>query len=169
MHIILTTPRFYLRQFRLDDAPLLRELNGDPEVVKYVHEPVMDTVGKAVQVLTDIILPQYHLYNMGRWAVHLKENNEFVGWCGLKTIGNIIDLGYRFHRHNWGKGYATEAATHVVDYGFKVLQISLITAHAHIENLASQHVLKKTGMQFIKEEIADNCPVKTYTISKPSN
>jgi RimJ/RimL family protein N-acetyltransferase len=126
----------------------------------------MDSVEKAAKVLTDIILPQYHLYNMGRWAIHLKENNEFIGWCGLKTIDTIIDLGCRFHRHNWGKGYATEAATHVLEYGFKVLQIPLITAHAHIENLASQHVLQKTGMQFIKEEIVDNCPVKTYTLSR---
>lgn len=168
MHLILHTPRLYLRQFTLDDAALLQQLNGDPEVVKYVHEPVMDTVDKATQVLKDIILPQYSLYNMGRWAVHLKENNEFVGWCGLKTIGTIIDLGYRFHQHNWGKGYATESATHVLDYGFHVLQIPLITAHAHIENTASQHVLEKIGMQFIKEEISDNCPVKTYNISKPA-
>lgn len=168
MHIILTTPRLYLRRFTPDDAPLLQELNGDAEVIKYVHEPVMDSIEKAAQVLNDIILPQYQLYNMGRWAVHHKANNEFVGWCGLKTIGTVIDLGYRFHQRNWGKGYATESATHVLDYGFRVLQLPLITAHAHIENKASQHVLQKIGMQFIKEEVADNCPVKTYTITKPA-
>jgi RimJ/RimL family protein N-acetyltransferase len=165
MQIILQTPRLILRQFTLDDAPLLQELNGDPEVVKYVHEPVMDSVEKATQVLKNIILPQYHLYNMGRWAVHLKDNNEFIGWCGLKTIGNVIDLGYRFHQRNWGKGYATESAKHVVEYGFKVLHIPVITGHAHIENTASQKVLEKTGLQFIKEEVIDNCPVKTYTIT----
>jgi RimJ/RimL family protein N-acetyltransferase len=168
MHLILQTPRLYLRQFALEDAALLQQLNGDPEVVKFVHEPVMDSIEKATQVLKDIMLPQYSLYNMGRWAVHVKSNNEFVGWCGLKTVdGGIIDLGYRFHKHNWGKGYATESATHVLDYGFRVLNIPLITAHAHIENKASQKVLEKIGMQFIKEEISDNSPVKTYTKTQP--
>lgn len=165
MHIILQTPRLILRQFTLDDASLFQELNGDPEVVKYIHEPTVDSVEQATTILKDIILPQYHVYNMGRWAVHLKENNEFVGWCGLKTIDTIVDLGYRFHQHNWGKGYATESAKYVVEYGFRVLHIPVITGHAHIENIASQKVLEKTGLQFIKEEVIDNCPVKTYTIS----
>jgi [ribosomal protein S5]-alanine N-acetyltransferase len=162
MHLILQTPRLYLRRFTPDDAALLQALNCDPEVIKYVHEPVMDTVEKASQVLQDIILPQYHLYNMGRWAVHLKENNAFVGWCGLKTIDTIIDLGYRFHKHNWGKGYATESAMHVLEYGFRVLQLPVINAHAHVENTASQHVLQKIGMQYIKDDVVDGCPVKTF-------
>lgn len=168
MNIILQTPRLYLRQFTLDDAALLQQLNCDPEVVKYVHEPTLDSIEQAETVLKNIIFPQYHLYNMGRWAVHTKENNEFVGWCGLKTIDDVIDLGYRFHQRNWGKGYATESAQHVLDYGLRVLQIPLITGRAHIENIASQKVLEKIGMQFIKEEMADNCMVKTYTISSPS-
>ena len=166
MNIILQTPRFYLRQFTLADAALIQQLNGDPEVVKYVHEPTVDSIEQAEKILNDIILPQYTLYNMGRWAIHLKTTNEFIGWCGLKKIEDIIDLGYRFHQHNWGKGYATEAAQYVLDYGLQVLKIPLITGRAHIENTASQKVLEKTGMQFTKEEVVDNCPVKTYTIRR---
>ena len=165
MHIILQTPRLILRQFTLAEAVLIQQLNSDPEVVKYIHEPTVDSIEQATTILKEIILPQYTLYNMGRWALHLKETNEFIGWCGLKKIDDIIDLGYRFHQHNWGKGYATEAAQHVLDYGLQVLKIPLITGRAHIENTASQKVLEKIGMQFTKEEVVDNCPVKTYTIA----
>ena len=81
MHIILQTPRLLLRQFTLADAPLLLQLNSNPEVLKYLHEPLLKTEEQSLQVLQNIILPQYK-NNLGRWAIHLKSTNEFIGWCG---------------------------------------------------------------------------------------
>ena len=163
MHFILTTPRLYLRQFTLADAPLLLALNSDPEVLKYLHEIPLKDEAHAIEILTTVILPQYP-NNLGRWAVHLNDTNEFIGWCGLKHRPEIdeIDLGYRFMKKYWGNGYAFEAAKHVLDYGFNHLHIKSITGRAHIDNIASLKVLEKIGMQFIKEEIVDSCPVKTY-------
>ena len=46
MHIIFETPRLTFRQFTEADAPLILSLNSDPEIVKYVHEPMLKTVGK---------------------------------------------------------------------------------------------------------------------------
>ena len=39
MQIILQTPRLILRQFTDADAPLILQLNSDPDVVKYVMSP----------------------------------------------------------------------------------------------------------------------------------
>lgn len=166
MNIILETERLYLREFTMDDAQLLIELNT-PEVLKYVHEPPTTTENAPI-VLRDIILPQYKLYNHGRWAVHLKTSHEFIGWCGLKYVKerDEIDLGYRFFPKHWGKGYATEAAKAVIDYGKNVLQLPHIMAQAHLENIASQHVLEKCGLQFRSEGIVDDCPVKIYDLPK---
>ena len=146
---------------------MILQLNSDPEILKYVHEPVLTTEEQARQILTDIILPQYK-NNLGRWAIHTKNNNEFIGWCGLKYRPelNEIDLGYRLKKDAWGKGYATEAAKHTLDHGFNNLNLQLITGRAHVENIASIKVLEKIGMQFIGEGIIDDCPVKTYTISR---
>jgi ribosomal-protein-alanine N-acetyltransferase len=168
MHIIFETPRLLLRQFTEVDAPLLLALNSDPEIVKYVHELPLQTEEQAKKILVDIILPQYK-NNLGRWAIHIKENMEFIGWCGLKyrPESDEIDLGYRLMKKTWGRGYATEAAQHTLDHGFKILNLKLITARAHIENAASINVLEKLGMDFIGEGIVDNCPVRTYTKSNP--
>lgn len=168
MQIILQTPRLILRRFTEDDAQLILSLNSDPEVLKYLHEPALETEADAKRILTDIILPQYK-NNLGRWAIHTKDSHEFIGWCGLKHRPFIdeIDLGYRLAKKAWGKGYATEAARHTLDYAFNVLQLKLITGRAHIENSASIKVLEKIGMQFIKEELADDCPVRTYTKTNP--
>jgi len=163
MKIVFETPRLLLRQFTEDDAPLILDLNSDPEIVKYVHELPLKTEEQARKIITDIILPQYK-NNLGRWAMHIKENMEFVGWCGLKYRPELdeIDLGYRLMQKAWGKGYATEAAQFTLDHGFKILNLKLITGRAHIENIASIKVLEKIGMDFIGEGIVDNCPVRTY-------
>ncbi len=164
MHIILQTPRLILRQFTLDDAGLLLALNSNPEVLKYLHEPLLETEEQALYVLQNIILPQYK-NNLGRWAIHLKSTNEFIGWCGLKYLAelNEIDLGYRLMQQFWGNGYAFEAAEHTLQYGFTTLNLQTIVGRAHIENAASLKILEKTGMQYVKDEMVDNCPVKTFS------
>lgn len=163
MHIIFETPRLILSRFTIEDAPLIFLLTSDPEVLKYVHEPVLENEAHAAKIIENIILPQYK-NNLGRWAVYTKNDNAFIGWCGLKHMPDpcIIDLGYRFLKNSWGKGYATEAARHTLEYGFRNLYIDIITGRAHIENIASQKVLKKIGMKYIRDELVDNCPVKTY-------
>lgn len=167
MHIVFETPRLILSQFTEEDALLILQLNSDWEVVKYVHEPILASEEQAKKILLDIILPQYK-NNLGRWAIHTKTGNEFIGWCGLKHRPelNEIDLGYRLKKDTWGKGYATEAAKYTLDHGLNDLDLNIITGRSHIENIASIKVLEKIGMQFIREETVDNCPVKTYISSK---
>jgi [ribosomal protein S5]-alanine N-acetyltransferase len=169
MHIIIQTPRLILRQFTKVDSSLILALNSDPEIVKYVHEATLKTEAQAEKILLDIILPQYK-NNLGRWAIHTKDTMDFIGWCGLKYRPELdeIDLGYRLMQNAWGKGFATEAAQHSLDYGFKNLNLKLITGRAHIENIASIKVLEKIGMDFIAEGIVDDCPVRTYTRANPN-
>jgi [ribosomal protein S5]-alanine N-acetyltransferase len=169
MQIILQTPRLILRQFTEADAPLILALNSDPEIVKYIHEPTLKTEEQAEKILLDIILPQYK-NNLGRWAIHTKDNMDFIGWCGLKYRPELheTDLGYRLMQKSWGKGYATEAAQYSLEHGFKTLNLKLITGRAHIENLASIKVLEKIGMDLISEGIVDDCLVKTYTKANPN-
>lgn len=85
MKIILQTSRLLLRQFTEVDTPLIFDLNSNPEIIKYVHERIVETEEMANEILVNIILPQYK-NNLGRWAVHTKNNNEFIGWCGLKIF-----------------------------------------------------------------------------------
>jgi RimJ/RimL family protein N-acetyltransferase len=168
MHIILQTPRLILRRFTLSDAGLVLQINSDPDVLQYLHEPLLLNELEATEVIRDIILPQYKK-KLGRWAIHKKDSNEFIGWCGLKYRPELdeIDLGYRFIKRAWGNGFATEAAGHTLEYGFKELNLKVITGRAHIENKASIKVLEKIGMKFINEGIIDHCPVKTYIAENP--
>ncbi len=169
MYVIFQTPRLILRQITLEDARLILQLNSNPEVVKYLHEPTLQSLADAESVISNIILPQYK-NNLGRWAIINKTDNNFMGWCGLKYRPELeeIDLGYRLMQACWDKGYATEAAEHTLNHGFNTLNLPLITGRAHIENRASIKVLEKIGMQFISEGIVDDSPIKTYTKLNPS-
>lgn len=168
MHIILETPRLILRRFTEADAPFLYLLNSDPEVVKYVHEATMQTVEQASDIIRHIILPQYE-NNFGRWAIHIKADNELIGWCGLKHLpaSGEIDLGYRLLHTAWGKGFATEAAGNVLNHAFNKLHLEEITGKTHAENIGSIKVLQKIGMLFIKDEIEDNCLIKVFHAVNP--
>ncbi len=161
MKIIIETERLYLRQFTEADAPNIYHLNTQPGVLQYVPEPLLTSVDHAKEVIINIILPQYK-NNLGRWATHLKENNEFIGWCGLKLVKEEIDLGYRFLPSVWGNGYATEAAQATLKLGHQQLQLPKIIAHTHIDNTASQKVLEKIGMQFAGVGFDEGVPVKGY-------
>lgn len=165
MYLILQTPRLLLRRFTNsdEDAASILSMNSLPEVLQYLHEPLLRDIDHAKEILNGHILPQYQ-NNLGRWAVHLKETNEFIGWCGLKhrPERNEIDLGYRFLPSAWGKGYATEAAKACLDFGFETLQLEKINACAHIENIASLAILEKIGMQYTGDDIVDDCPVKCF-------
>jgi [ribosomal protein S5]-alanine N-acetyltransferase len=167
MLTILQTERLYLRKFTINDAPLLIELNT-PIVLQYIDEPPLLAIEAAENVLQEIILPQYELYNLGRFAVHVKEDDRFVGWCGLKYLKeeDEIDLGYRFFEKEWGKGFATEAAKACLQFGFEERNLQKIIGRAYIDNIASQIVLQKVGLQYEKDMVEDGVVIKVYAIHK---
>lgn len=169
MNVVIETERLVLRTFTGLDTNLIYELNSDPDVTQYTHDPVKD-IAHASEILEKVILPQYALYNHGRWAVHLKPSLQFLGWCGLKYRPelNEIDLGFRLKKEFWGKGYATEAAFASIKYGFEIVGLKQITGRAEIDNFASWKVLEKCGMIYVGIQEVDGFPVKTYEIYNPS-
>jgi RimJ/RimL family protein N-acetyltransferase len=169
MDVVIETDRLLLRKFKEGDAPLLYELNLDPEVIRYTHDPMTD-VEHAGKVLDDVILPQYVLYDHGRWAVHLRSNLEFIGWCGLKYLRetNEVDIGYRFMKKFWDNGYATEAALACIEYGFNKLDLHRIVGRALPGNLSSIKVLEKCGMKYLHDEVMHGYLHKTYQVTNPA-
>ena len=164
MKITATSSRLYLREFVVNDAIHFYNLNNDPEVIKYTGDPPFDSVSDAKIFLQNY--SAYRDYGYGRWAVCLKENQKFIGFCGLKYHPNekITEVGFRFFKNQWNKGYATESSMACLAYGFSELGLNKIYAHVHIKNFASQRVIEKCGLHFVKEIIYDHQPTKIYSI-----
>lgn len=74
-----------------------------------------------------------------------------MGSASLKPLKeNQVSLGYRLFPDYWNKGFATEIAKSLIEYGFNRLQLKKIVATARQENTSSIRVLDKAGMKFEK-------------------
>ncbi|MFL5567923.1 MAG: GNAT family N-acetyltransferase, partial [Gemmatimonadaceae bacterium] len=57
------------------------------------------------------------------------------------------ELGYWIALDCWNRGYATEAAERIIDFGFETLGLHRIEARHFVRNPASGRVMQKLGMQ----------------------
>ncbi|QHT68787.1 GNAT family N-acetyltransferase [Rhodocytophaga rosea] len=64
------------------------------------------------------------------------------------------------------KGYATEASKCIIGYAFEKLGYTYLIASCDVPNRASVQVMKRLGMQLLKEEVQDGKPLVFYQINK---
>lgn len=155
MDYIIESPRLRLREFSLDDAEDIYLLNSDPDVIRYTGDGPFSSV-----LDTESFIKTYDHYSKhghGRWTCLTRDDNKYLGWCGLKcNEDDQVDIGFRFLQRYWNQGYATEAAKACLQYGFSTLLLPVIIGRTDIKNLASIRVLEKIGMQFWKEDSTDH-------------
>jgi len=144
----LVTERLYLRPHRPDDVPFMMRLNADPEVIRYTGEGALESTEQA-EAIIEALQKQFQSRQLGRLVVCERQTGEPLGWCGLKWYEEEggVDLGYRFLRSAWGKGYATEASKACLRWAATQKGLDYIFAHAFEANIASCRVLEKVGFQ----------------------
>jgi RimJ/RimL family protein N-acetyltransferase len=69
------------------------------------------------------------------------------------------------NRSGWGKGFATEAARPILEYGFDTLGLNRIVADIHPANFQSMRVAEKIGMSFVKDGNHGADPCKCYAMT----
>ena len=100
-------------------------MDSDPEEHLYIENNPVKNLDEITNII-ELIKKQYAENGIARWAVVYKLTNECVGWSGLKYFKqplnnhqHFYELGYRFKKKHWGKGFATESSKAILDYGFK--------------------------------------------------
>jgi ribosomal-protein-alanine N-acetyltransferase len=157
MHVFIETERLIFREIVFSDKEGMFALDRDPEVHKYLGNlPVRNR--EETEDIIKYIRQQYADNGIGRWAIIDKSSGDFVGWGGFKLVKELInghsnyyDLGYRFIRKYWGRGFATESAIASIHYGFENLNLNEIYAFTEKGNEGSVNVLEKAGMRFIEQ------------------
>jgi ribosomal-protein-alanine N-acetyltransferase len=83
--------------------------------------------------------------------VELLESGAIIGAAGLQHLegGPEVEVGYRFLKEHWGRGYATESALASLGFAFEELGLDRIVAVALETNIASRRVLEKCGLEEI--------------------
>lgn len=164
--IRLETDRLLMREFLAEDAEDMYHLNNDPEVMQYTGDIAFANSQEALDLITKY--DQYRKYQLGRLTIIRKIDGAFLGWCGLKFLQDTkeVDLGYRFKKQFWGKGYATEACYANLQYGFSFPHINVIIGRTRIDNTPSIRVLEKMGMKFQREFLWEGMPSLYYQVTK---
>ena len=163
---IKDSPRLRIAPITQDDAALLFELDQDPQVMKYIN-------GGRASTLEDIhaiSLPRLASYQnvekgWGQWKVFIKDKGTFIGWILTRPMDffsdtpkwDTLEIGWRFKREAWGKGYATEAALCVIEAIKEQKLATALCAVADPDNQGSIKIMQKLGMRY----------VKTYTHKDP--
>ncbi len=158
---ILKTERLILRPFLISDAQRVKELAGDRRIYDTtlnVPHPYED--GMAEQWISS----HQANFNSNRGlvlALTIKDKEGIIGTVGLNSNPNQkkAELVYWIGFPYWNKGYCTEAAKKIVDYGFSSLGYHKISARYMVNNPASGKVMEKIGMKregiLIDEEFKD--------------
>ena len=160
--IIHNSDRLSFQLMDESNAQDLFELDQDPEVMKYIN----GGIPSSKQDIENILLPRMASYTnqekgWGLWKVNVLHSKAYIGWVLIRPMDffsdipqfDNLELGWRFKQESWGKGYATEAAKHVMDALIKNKSASQYSAIAEKENIASIAIMKKLGMQFIKHDL----------------
>lgn len=145
-------------------------LRSDPDVQRFTTQGPQSR--QDVERFMEMILLYQQKHAHGMASVFLNDSDEFIGQSGIFHIGHYdlqpeIEIGYRFHKRHWGKGYATEITNGLVDWGFENLDIDTIVAFVETENIASKRVLKKCGFQFIVLGQCHYGHLERYEVYKP--
>lgn len=146
----IETERLVLRKIKISDLDSVYKYASDPMVPKYLLWSPHSSIYFTKAYLREV-QKHYKKQNFFDWGVTLKGENKIIGTCGFSSFNiqhNTGELGYVLGSEYWGRGIAAEAASAVIDFGFKVLNLHRIEANLMIENTQSKRVLEKCGMKF---------------------
>ena len=164
----IETERLWLRPFTPQDATTMHQILNGPDVLKYFPGP--QTVTEAqVERMIGRLLTHWQENGYGLWAVEQCTTGTLLGRCGLQLITETdeVEIDFILDPACWGQGFATEAGLASLQFGFKQLNLPEVVGIVHPENLASQRVLQKLGMQFTAATEYFGMAVHRYVKTQP--
>lgn len=140
----IQTSRLIIRAFLPQDARDLYEYLSDPRVYLYeAGEPI--DLKQAYDYVSDMANNEHF------WAVELKSEHKVIGqlYFSQQEPKHLMtwELGYRMSPKYQNKGFGSEAAQALVDFGFQELHIHRVVAFCHPDNVASWKLLEKIGFR----------------------
>ena len=146
----LVTPRLVLRELRLDDWPQAILAEGDPEVVRYQSNDVLDEAGTKAYLEKGILCASETPRVTFELAITLPDDDRYLGRVGLRVERpehREATVWFALRRECWGRGYASEALRGLLDFGFGPLGLHRAWGDCDPRNVRSARVLERVGMQ----------------------
>ena len=145
----LESSRLLIRELDIGDVSLTyQNWLSDPSVNQYMETRFER---HTIERITDFVMEQKRRNDSYLFGIFKREDEQHIGNVKLGPINAIhstAQISYFIgDRASWGNGFATEAITAVLDWGFGVLELKRIEAGCNERNLASLRVLLKCGFE----------------------
>ena len=156
----LRTARLLLRPFTEGDTEAIFTLQSSLRVLRYWDAPPWRDRAQAERFIA--ACKQMEQEGSGaRLAIEGAGDGVFIGWCCLVKWNpeyRSASMGYCLDEAAWGKGFATEAASALLQWAFDALDLNRVQAQADTRNTPSGRVLEKLG--FVREgTLREDCIV----------
>ncbi|MBA5630233.1 GNAT family N-acetyltransferase [Moheibacter lacus] len=166
---IFETERLEIRRLKSMDREHFAELFTDPKVLElipqtaFTENQITDRFNKSLNLKLSDLNDQKCAF-----GIFKKRETELIGLAlFLINEDNEKELGYRFRKKYWGKGYGTETTKGMLEYYFQQMNVSKVTADVNIANVGSVKILDKfmkPVSEFFNER--DNCTDRRYELEK---
>lgn len=148
----LSTDRLVLQPMSWDHLDDLVALDADPEVMRFLGRP--RSREEVVTRMPGRLSPSDDALGLGFWCGFEQPSGRFAGWWCLSLEGpGLAEIGYRLHRHAWGRGLASEGAAALVEHGFATVGLERIVAETMAVNAGSRGVMRRLGMRHTGTEV----------------
>ena len=147
---MLSTGRLVLRPVTADDHAALLAHWTLPDVRRFLFDGAALSAAEVADNIEESI-GDFAARGYGIWIIELGSGAGagagLVGTAGLRPLEELgLEIFYSLAPGAWGKGYATEAARAVMDYGLGPLGLPEVLAEVDEGNTASVAVVKRLGM-----------------------
>ncbi len=168
----IKTERLILRRFTHADAkPMFETWANDARVTKFLTWIPHGTL-KVTQEIVDSWVKDYEKDNNYNWVIELK--GKTIGSISVVSIdenSERIEIGYCIGFDFWSKGIMTEAASAVIDFLFREVNVNRITITHAVKNPASGKVASKCGLtlegvrrEYLKSTWGEFLDIAVYSI-----
>lgn len=144
---VFETRRLLIRPFKREDLFDFNEYATNPDVGPSAGWKPHESMDESFAVLINLINHQ------GEFALVLKATGKVIGSIGISVDKKRFNqssyvIGYSLSKDYWGQGFAFEAMTIIMPYGFYGLHASILTIYHFPENRKSKSVIDQCGFHY---------------------
>ena len=145
----METARLRIRPMTVDDAEGMHVVYADEEAMRWWSHPPFTSLDQTRAKLAKNVAST----DWRAWAITLKGDDTAIGQLAAheKRQGKVIEIGYSLARAHWGKGYAREAVSRLLDLLFREEGNRRVFADTDPDNAGSNNLLESLG--FVREGV----------------
>ncbi|MEG4275781.1 MULTISPECIES: GNAT family N-acetyltransferase [unclassified Microcoleus] len=165
--MIFETERLVLKPMVESDLNTLHRIFIDAYVRRYLCDGEIWSLERVAEML-EKNKKLFEEKKFGLWFIETKSDRETIGFVGLWYFFEEAQpqLVYALLPKALKKGYATEASTKILNYGFGELGFNYLVASCDRPNIESQKVAERLGMRQVEERIMNGNPILFFRIDK---